>query len=94
MREPSQASSEARGRAGDGPGGGWQTDSRTDLVESAWRVAQPVLDVWRAVPPEDFPNYAAGSWGPKAAFDLLAQDGRRWLHSKDGVPEPIIACPL
>jgi glucose-6-phosphate 1-dehydrogenase len=54
--------------------------SRTDLVESAWRIAQPILDAWTAVPPPDFPNYAAGSWGPKAAFDLIARDGRRWVE--------------
>ncbi len=54
--------------------------SRTDLVESAWRVAQPVLDAWVAAAPEDFPNYPAGSWGPKAAYDLLARDGRRWVE--------------
>src|SRR5207249_11107415 len=41
--------------------------SRTDLVESAWKIAQPILDVWAASPAEDFPNYPAGSWGPKAA---------------------------
>src|SRR3954468_12794068 len=54
--------------------------SRTDLVEAAWRIAQPILDAWAAVPPADFPNYAAGSWGPKAAFDLIARDGRRWVE--------------
>ena len=54
--------------------------SRTDLVESAWKVAQPVLDAWAATPPKDFPNYPAGSWGPKAAFDLMTRDGRRWLE--------------
>jgi glucose-6-phosphate 1-dehydrogenase len=54
--------------------------SRTDLVESAWRIAQPVLDAWAAAPPDDFPNYHAGSWGPKAAFDLLERDGRRWIE--------------
>jgi glucose-6-phosphate 1-dehydrogenase len=54
--------------------------SRTDLVESAWRIAQPVLDYWAAHPPTDFPNYPAGSWGPKAAFELLERDGRRWLE--------------
>jgi glucose-6-phosphate 1-dehydrogenase len=54
--------------------------SRTDLVESAWRVAQPILDYWAANAPTDFPNYAAGSWGPKAAFDLLERDGRRWME--------------
>ena len=28
--------------------------------------------------PTDFPNYAAGSWGPAAADALLARDGRKW----------------
>ncbi len=54
--------------------------SRTDLVETAWRVAQPILDAWERTPPEHFPNYAAGTWGPKAAFDLIERDGRRWLE--------------
>jgi glucose-6-phosphate 1-dehydrogenase len=54
--------------------------TRTDLVELAWRVAQPVLDVWAAAEPKDFPNYPAGSWGPKAAYDLLEHDGRRWVE--------------
>jgi hypothetical protein len=51
--------------------------SRGDLVEAAWRVAQPMLDAWTAAAPE-FPNYARQSWGPKAAADLIARDGRRW----------------
>jgi glucose-6-phosphate 1-dehydrogenase len=54
--------------------------SRTDLVESAWRIVQPVLDAWVAVPPQDYPNYAGGSWGPKAAFELIERDGRRWVE--------------
>jgi glucose-6-phosphate 1-dehydrogenase len=53
--------------------------SRTDLVETAWRIAQPLLDYWKATPPE-FPNYAAGTWGPKAAFDLIEHDGRKWYE--------------
>jgi glucose-6-phosphate 1-dehydrogenase len=54
--------------------------SRTDLVESAWRLAQPMLDTWAETEPTDFPNYPAGSWGPRAAYDLLARDGRRWVE--------------
>src|SRR6266446_690315 len=53
--------------------------SRTDLVETAWRIAQPLLDVWKTEP-ADFPNYAAGSWGPKTAFDLIERDGRKWVE--------------
>jgi glucose-6-phosphate 1-dehydrogenase len=51
--------------------------SRGDLVEAAWRVAQPLLDYWGATTP-DFPNYARSSWGPKAAADLIGRDGRVW----------------
>jgi glucose-6-phosphate 1-dehydrogenase len=53
--------------------------SRTDLVETAWRIAQPMLDVWKEDPAE-FPNYAAGTWGPKAAFELIERDGRKWVE--------------
>jgi glucose-6-phosphate 1-dehydrogenase len=54
--------------------------SRTDLVETAWRVAQPILDSWGNTEPVDIPNYPAGTWGPKAAFDLIERDGRRWIE--------------
>jgi glucose-6-phosphate 1-dehydrogenase len=54
--------------------------SRSDLVESAWRIAQPILDGWAETPPRDFPNYPAGSWGPKAAYELIERDGRRWVE--------------
>ncbi len=51
---------------------------RADNVEAGWRIVAPVLDVWNAIPPRSFPNYAAGSWGPGEADDLLARDGRAW----------------
>ena len=51
--------------------------SRGDVVEAAWRVAQPLLDYWSATPAE-FPDYARGSWGPKVAADLIKRDGRHW----------------
>jgi glucose-6-phosphate 1-dehydrogenase len=53
--------------------------SRGDLVEAAWRVAQPILDYWKATP-VDFPNYARGSWGPAEASELIERDGRRWFE--------------
>ena len=51
---------------------------RADNVEAGWRVVKPVLDVWSAEKPDDFPNYAAGSQGPAQSDDLLARDGRQW----------------
>ncbi len=52
---------------------------RTDQVEAAWQLVMPILDVWAQNPAVDFPNYAAGSWGPEAANLLLASDGHSWL---------------
>jgi len=51
---------------------------RADMVEAGWTVIQPILDVWHALPARSFPNYAAGSWGPAEADELLARDGRAW----------------
>jgi glucose-6-phosphate 1-dehydrogenase len=51
---------------------------RADMVEAGWGVVDPVLDVWRALPPRKFPNYAAGTWGPKESDELLQRDGREW----------------
>ncbi len=52
---------------------------RTDQVEAAWAAVMPILDQWGVLPPPDFPNYAAGSWGPEAAERLIATDGRSWI---------------
>jgi glucose-6-phosphate 1-dehydrogenase len=49
-----------------------------DGVEATWSLMTPVLESWASNPPKDFPNYAAGSWGPKASDELLARDGRQW----------------
>ena len=51
---------------------------REDSVDASWRIVNPILDVWGALPPRDFPDYDAGSWGPEAADKMLAQDGRHW----------------
>ncbi|BAY49956.1 glucose-6-phosphate 1-dehydrogenase (plasmid) [Scytonema sp. HK-05] len=51
---------------------------RADNVELGWSVVTPILDVWSALPTREFPNYAAGSWGPKDADELLWRDGRQW----------------
>jgi len=57
---------------------------RADHIEYGWEIVQPVLDVWSALPPRDFPNYAAGSWGPAAADELLTRDGRQWRACRCG----------
>jgi glucose-6-phosphate 1-dehydrogenase len=51
---------------------------RADQVEAAWQILMPVLEAWANTRPRNFPNYAAGSWGPRAADELLARDGHKW----------------
>lgn len=52
--------------------------TRADEVEEAWSLVDPIIDAWADGPQPEFPNYDAGSWGPAAADDLLAREGRRW----------------
>jgi glucose-6-phosphate 1-dehydrogenase len=49
-----------------------------DGVEATWSLLTPILEYWASTKPRDFPNYAAGTWGPKSADELLARDGRAW----------------
>ena len=53
---------------------------RADMVESGWRVVQPILDVWNALQPRNFPNYESGTWGPTQANELMERDGRKWRN--------------
>jgi glucose-6-phosphate 1-dehydrogenase len=51
--------------------------ARRDMTERGWEIVTPILDAWKTSA-TDFPNYEAGTWGPKAAFDLIERDGRHW----------------
>lgn len=51
---------------------------RSDEVEAAWGIVDPLLAYWDAQPPERFPNYAAGSSGPAASDELIATAGATW----------------
>jgi glucose-6-phosphate 1-dehydrogenase len=56
--------------------------NRSDSVELAWEALAPIQETWQATRPfTKFPNYAAGTWGPTAADDLLANDGRTWKNA-------------
>jgi glucose-6-phosphate 1-dehydrogenase len=52
--------------------------NRNDEVEVAWSLITPILERWAQLPPPEFPNYTAGTWGPDTANQLLARDGRVW----------------
>lgn len=52
--------------------------ARADEVVHSWKIMTPILEYWAAHPPKDFPNYAAGSWGPKQSDEMISKDGRAW----------------
>jgi glucose-6-phosphate 1-dehydrogenase len=52
--------------------------TRSDEVEAAWQVTDPILEYWDHNPPAKLPAYQSGSWGPYEGFGLLAGDGYRW----------------
>jgi glucose-6-phosphate 1-dehydrogenase len=47
-------------------------------VELAWSLMDPIVQVWNLSKPKNFPNYEAGSWGPREADEFMQYDGRRW----------------
>jgi glucose-6-phosphate 1-dehydrogenase len=55
--------------------------TRSDEIEAAWRIVDPILDAWQdpEVPP--LTGYEPGTWGPEAADELLARNGFEWILS-------------
>ncbi len=49
-----------------------------DGVEATWKLITPILEAWAKEPVKDFPNYAAGTWGPAVSDAMLKADGRKW----------------
>jgi glucose-6-phosphate 1-dehydrogenase len=52
--------------------------TRSDEVEAAWSVVDPIIDFWAGKRPDHFPNYPAGSWGPTVADEFIAREGAKW----------------
>jgi len=51
--------------------------TRADEVDEQWALVDSIIAAWKRDRPS-FPNYEAGTWGPRAADDLLHRDGRSW----------------
>jgi len=52
--------------------------TRSDEVEAAWRLIDPLLEYWDKHPATPMPTYAAGSWGPCEADDLIGKMNGGW----------------
>jgi glucose-6-phosphate 1-dehydrogenase len=51
---------------------------RRDEVETAWKIVDSIRAGWENKPLTNREFYAAGTWGPVAAEDLLAQGDHVW----------------
>jgi glucose-6-phosphate 1-dehydrogenase len=53
--------------------------ARQDAVEAMWEIVDPIITRWESIPPREFPNYVAGTWGPPEADAVMKQEGRNWI---------------
>jgi len=54
--------------------------TRSDEIEEAWEIKDPIIQGLAVPDAPDPARYAIGSRGPEAADDFLAKDGRQWLN--------------
>jgi glucose-6-phosphate 1-dehydrogenase len=53
--------------------------ARNDEIEEAWDIMEPILRVWsKTSGATDVFQYQAGTWGPKAASDLILRRQKQW----------------
>ena len=57
---------------------------RSDHIEAAWRIVDPLIQAWEDSKAPPLHIYEPGSWGPAAADQLLDEDGRTWLQGHEG----------
>jgi glucose-6-phosphate 1-dehydrogenase len=55
---------------------------RYDEVEYAWRVVDPVLNIW-SMERDFIHTYPAGSWGPDESRRMFEKESQQWRHSMD-----------
>jgi glucose-6-phosphate 1-dehydrogenase len=53
---------------------------RADQVDAAWKVVMPILNVWKKFPAKQLHFYEAGTWGPRAALDLVKPYAKHWCQ--------------
>jgi glucose-6-phosphate 1-dehydrogenase len=62
----------------DALGGDASLFARSDEIEAAWTLMDPVIEGWERGDGGPLPTYPAGTRGPSQADELLARDGHAW----------------
>jgi glucose-6-phosphate 1-dehydrogenase len=61
--------------------------ARSDEIELAWSLIDPILEGWESAAAPKLAFYEPGSWGPDVANEFMQRDGRRWRHGCGHVEE-------
>ena len=54
--------------------------TRSDEVEAAWRIIDPILKAWTSEADMPMATYSPGGWGPEAADDLMRAHSGFWRN--------------
>jgi glucose-6-phosphate 1-dehydrogenase len=68
--------------------------SRDDEVETAWKFLEPVQKAWAKNPAIKVYGYAAGTWGPEHANDLIEGEGLEWRYPCKNLADEELYCEL
>ncbi|HYW78658.1 MAG TPA: glucose-6-phosphate dehydrogenase [Thermoguttaceae bacterium] len=55
--------------------------ARSDEVELAWGIVDPIAQAWKSTNLPALSLYEAGGWGPPNALDWMREQGREWFDS-------------
>ncbi|OQB41981.1 MAG: Glucose-6-phosphate 1-dehydrogenase [Candidatus Latescibacteria bacterium ADurb.Bin168] len=61
--------------------------ARSDEIEYAWKIVDSIHSAWEKNPEYHVQQYEPGSWGPKAADQMLTRTGGHWTHGCGALDE-------
>jgi glucose-6-phosphate 1-dehydrogenase len=53
--------------------------ARSDEVELAWTIMDPILSAWEKTRLPELGMYEQGTWGPDSSREWMERDGRQWV---------------
>jgi len=62
--------------------------TRSDEVEASWALLEPIMESCACEKAGKLPTYAAGTWGPVEADELIQKDGRMWYLTRRQIQKP------
>jgi glucose-6-phosphate 1-dehydrogenase len=54
--------------------------TRSDEIELAWSLIDPILQGWQSQYAPSLNFYESSTWGPSKAEEFIKADGRNWIY--------------